>query len=40
MVNFYNKFLNCTEDNRYEPGYRSADIDMIVGMFECHIFYV
>ena len=31
MINFYNKFLNCTEENRYESGYRSSDVQQVIG---------
>ena len=34
MVAFYNKFLNCTEDNAYEPGFRSANVQLIVEHME------
>ena len=33
MINFYNKFLNCTEENRYESGYRSSDVQQVIGSF-------
>ena len=36
MVNFYNKFLNCTADNAYEPGFRGADVELIVD----HLDYI
>ena len=31
MINFYNKFLNCTEENRYEDGYRSSNVQQVIG---------